>query len=174
MIVSNGTLKKRRFLSIISAVLCIISLYVITSGPPTSIICSSRVRLPMLRSSAFKISSNAIGWVLVRVQRGRIMTGNLRTSLTKIGNDEPCGPTIKPARIVVTGTPKDFNTRSTSRRLRKCRDSSSSLVCSGRIPLKYTICFTPLLRAARAKCSAKITSISSNVPCVSFAEGSME
>src|SRR5699024_4835389 len=94
------------------------------------------------------------------------------TNFAKIGNEEPFGPTINPARIAVTGVPYARKMFSTSNLLFKCRDNCSSL--SGIILLKYIISFILWRLAARATLSANITSISSNDDLDNFAERTIE
>ena len=90
-------------------------------------------------------SSTAIGWVRVATHRGVIMTGRCSTSWRVSSQEIPPCPTIIPARKVVTGTPASPSIRSTSRRLRRCSERSSS---SSPSPPRYTIRCSPALAAA--------------------------
>ena len=68
---------------------------------------------------------SAIGWVSVRVQRGTCISGSRSTSRTSIWSDEPPGPTTRPARTAVTGTPWAPSAFSTSTRLSRWAERPS-------------------------------------------------
>ena len=112
-----------------------------------------------------------MGWVGCCVQAGVIITGSRRTRFSTMRSELPLGPMTMLARTAVTGTPCERSVCSTSRRDRRCLESTSP---SGTNPPRYTMCFTPQVRAARAKLSARMRSKSAKEPWVSSAEASME
>ena len=69
-------------------------------------------------------SGSAIGCVRVRTQLGVTITGRCATSCRVISQEMPPCPTTTAARSTVTGTPPSARRFSTSRRERRCADSS--------------------------------------------------
>ena len=86
--------------------------------------------------------------------------------------EEPPGPIIMPARMVVSGVFLEPNTPSTSYLDFKCLDKF--LLSLGNIPPKYTICFNLHSCAALAKLSARSKSVSSKLAWLSLVDGCME
>jgi hypothetical protein len=70
-------------------------------------------------------SFKAMGCERELVHAGHIITGSFSINLCKMENEDPCGPIISPALSTVVWIPDARIVSSTSRRLRKCQESSS-------------------------------------------------
>jgi|GEM_PF-5130389 len=114
-----GTGSIRRLRPSTSAI-CRSSVSYVSDSPFTSSnVCPAYPSPDTAAATTRTTSSTEMACVCRWVHSGRTIHGSRSTSVLRISNDEPPGPTIIPARSSVTGMPVDLSTSPTSSRL--CR-----------------------------------------------------